>query len=373
LRAIKPVRLAGRALLDTIERYRVPAWHLRGAERVSGAPLSIFFAGHLESKNYLAHLALREGYAEAALEPVWLWSAERRGACSGADISVIHARARAGRPASATLWSIPCWISLEVDIDHAVERMNSERVKSDVRRFRRHNLQCHATSDPAKLEWFYRTMYVPYVARTHGNRAMLTPWDEIARELHRCELLLIKKDDDYIAGEICHDLGDGCVRIWCMGVKDGDLAYVKLGAVASLYYHEIGHFRARGFRRLHYGATRPFLHDGVLKFKRKYGPYIVQRDEREFAVTLARLTPGTQHFLANNPFINEHDGAYHANFFALVAADCDRDAFEAEAARHTLTGIAAYRLYDLRAAAPALVQSIDADARVAPDRKREAT
>jgi len=46
------------------------------------------------------------------------------------------------------------------------------------------------------------------------------------KELDHCELLLVKEDDDDVAGMIL--VYDGAkVRAWSLGVKDGDPAHVK--------------------------------------------------------------------------------------------------------------------------------------------------
>ena len=139
-----------------------------------------------------------------------------------------------------------------------------------------------------------------------------------------------------------------------MGVKGGDIVYAKMGAVAALYHFVILHLREKGFKSLHYGASRPFLKDGVLGFKRKYGAQIVDKDRRVFRVRVARYSDGAKAFLRNNPFISEIHGCFYANFFVDREADIDEKNLRSEIARYSMLGTTATRIYNLEKAAGAL-------------------
>jgi len=349
-RAIKPLRMLvrwGRGLLGC---YRVPAWHIEGRERASGQPLALFYAGHLESKNHIVHLALEEGYVECSAGMAWLWSAWRRGIAGGADLVVTRQERRYSQLfGSRRGFNVPCWVGLEAELAQAEARCaKSESVRTDVRRIGRHKLGYEVTRDQARFKWFYDTMYLPYILHVHGDRAMPTPWSELERSLPQCELLFVQKDGDRIAGSVQCDLGDGRARVWMIGLKDGDPAYARMGAQAATYHFVIQHLAESGFRCLHFGATRAFLHDGVLRFKKKYGPRIVGCDGWVFHVRIARLSAGVSGFLMNNPFITDEAGAYYGNFFVDETGAMDKEKISREIGRNYVPGIAAQRVYTLR-------------------------
>lgn len=347
LRAVGVLRASVRASRELLHRYRVPAWRLSGAARASEKGLSLVFAGQRESKNYFAHLAFDGGYTEQFLGPMWIWNVWRRGIRLGSDLVVAQEWiAERGRRARGRGFCIPCWIGTETDVEQATRLCRtSENIKSDARRLKRHALTYTIVKDPAAIAEFYSSMYVPYVERTYGDRAMLTPWKEFAPDLERSELMLLWKNGEAIAGNLFVDAGDQRVLTRALGVKNGDPEYVKMGAAAALYYFEVAYLRQKGYRKIHYGASRPFLKDGVLSFKKKYGANVVDRDQRIFRVRVARYSESTRAFLRSNPFLSERAGCFYANFFVDRPADAESPKLRADVARYALTGTKATRIH----------------------------
>ena len=350
LRAIKPLRTLARSGRELLGRYRVPAWHIEGRERASGQPLALFFAGHLESKNYILHLAFEVGYVERSAGMVWLWSAWRRGVESGANLVVIRLERRhLWLLGSARGFNIPCWVGLEVELAAVKTRCaHSSSLRTDLSHIQRHGLGFEVTRDPARFKWFYDTMYLPYVMRVHGDRSMPTPWNELECSLPQSELLFVRKGEDCIAGSVLCDMGDGRVRAWLIGVKQGDPAYAKMGAAAALYYLEIQHLLRSGYKHMHYGSTRAFLHDGVLHFKKKYGPGLVGSDGCVFHLRVARGSEGVNGFLANNPFMTHEGDTFYGNFFVDDTGGIDKETIRKELSRNYIRGVDEQRVYSLK-------------------------
>ena len=360
---IGPLRRFVQGARGVWHRYRVPAWYVEGVSRTDAEPLSMVFAGHLESKNYFAHLMFAGECAERFLGTTWTWNAWRNGVRLGPDMIVTRelsgSRPSRGRDRG---YCIPSWIGTETDVDRAGALCRkSGSIKRDVRRLTRSGLTYVVTTDPEAIASFYHTMCLPYARRAHGNRAMLTPWEEFSSELDCAELIQVQRNGETIAGNLLVDLGERRVRARALGVKNGDLEYVQLGAVVALYYFMVEHLLEKGCEKIHFGASRPFLKDGVLGFKKKYGARIVDRDRHVFRVNVARYSDGAKSFLRNNPFVSESDGCYYANFFVDRAADIDGKDFRSNVALLSIAGIAAARVYNLENARGPL----DADGRAA--------
>jgi hypothetical protein len=318
LRAITPLRAAVRVMREILERHYVPTWRLEGSERVSGHPLTIFFAGQLENKNYIADLAFDGSHTETTCRKMWLWNVfklakERRGDYALVIIDVQVPWYRLFKSPDAFL--IPCWIRGEVDLAVASGQFKrSESIKSDLRKIRQNNLQYRVTRDEHEFDRFYHRMYFPYVTQTFGDRAYSMTYAEMMKELDHCELVLVKKDANDVAGMIL--VYDGAeVRAWSLGVKDGDPVHVKAGALAALYCFSMSHLINKGYQRLHLGATRPFLRDGVLQYKKKWGTRIVGSSRRWFVLNSLRNSMGAKAFLANNPFVFESDSGLNGALF----------------------------------------------------------
>lgn len=201
-------------------------------------------------------------------------------------------------------------------------------MKSDLRRIRKNQLECEVTNAPALFDEFYRTMYVPHISKTFGAAAALTNPEKFRKQAERdSDLLFVTYDGERIAGNAIVYEKDRA-RGWAIGVKDGDERYKKLGALAALYYFEICHLEKKGYQRVHYGGSRPFLRDGAIQYKKKWGMHFTGRVREGFLLKILRDSPGSRAFLRNNPFVHaagpelDYQGAAFAD-----RSDSDPDAF----------------------------------------------
>jgi hypothetical protein len=190
----------------------------------------------------------------------------------------------------------------------------SQDVETDLKRIRRNGLDYRVTTDPGDFDRFYRTMYLPYITRTFGDHAFLMQYEELQAALPNCELLLITQDGQDIAGSIII-YEQGRPRGWSVGVKDGDSRWVKAGGLSAIQYLRARYLRSRGFTQLHQGASRPFLDDGALRFKRKLGMALVDRAPKWFAVLARRDSEGVRAFFCRNPVIYERNGELNGALF----------------------------------------------------------
>ena len=83
-------------------------------------------------------------------------------------------------------------------------------------------------------------------------------------------MILIKFKDQEIAGSLIAYKGHNA-RLWCFGIKDANPDYVKMGAFGALYYFSFQYLKNKGFKQVGVGGSRPFLNDGVLNYKKKWG------------------------------------------------------------------------------------------------------
>jgi len=105
------------------------------------------------------------------------------------------------------------------------------------------------------------------------------------------------------------------VRAWSLGVLDGDYRYVKEGAIGALYYYKMKYLRERGYRHVEAGASRAFLKDGVLCFKKKWDMRLTSGRSSGFWIRPIGGDEGVAAFLRNNPFIyQKEDGLYGVVF-----------------------------------------------------------
>lgn len=297
-------------------------WIVEGAEKTTGERVTLFFSGQLENKNYLTDL-LYAGDCREQFRRAWLTPSLRRSSEStaGGSIAVVECTRLPRAPPLGT-FHIPCWVGGEIEFAVAARRQQSaEPVKADLRRIRRGGFDFLVERSGERMLRFYDEMYVPYVRAVYGSRAFLTSRKELAAQLARAELVLVRQGGEPVAGEILLRESDR-VRSWLIGVKDGDRRYVVDGAIAAIYHFTIRLLAGEGFDRMHAGASRPFLNDGVLRFKAKLGMRLVDRAPKWFALRPLRYSSAVHAFLVGNPFLFEAAGRFYGALFAESRDAC---------------------------------------------------
>ena len=88
----------------------------------------------------------------------------------------------------------------------------------------------------------------------------------------------------------------------------------------ALSHFGLQHLENKGYKKASLGYSRPFLHDGILQFKKKWSQRLVTADDEGFALKVLSRTPAAKAFLCHNPFIFRRRG----KFFAAVFVYGDR-------------------------------------------------
>ena len=269
---------------------RPDQWIITGEEIANKQQLAIIYTGSKERKNYLIQLAFGSSYRENYVGKTWLMVTE-----VPKVFRILFERKKC--------FYIPCWISGEVDISVDIYSFTKNRsLKSDMCRIRKNKLQFELTNDLPQFHNFYYNMYLPYITRAHGSRAVIMKYAYMEKEFRNCTLLLIKKEKAYIAG-ILLVYGKNSVRLWTLGVRDGSFDYVKDGAIGALFYFAVHYLQEKGYERVHFGLSRAFLKDGVLKYKNKWNQKIIGTAGMGFLMKPLLRTTGVKGFLLNNPFL----------------------------------------------------------------------
>ena len=304
-----PIKLIYRLIYRLAQKLRVNTWIISGNDPLTKQPLTIIYAGHDKNKNYMAKLAFDSSYNEHHMGKTWLWNLTKmtnnhKSDCSLMVLEVDRVSRRLVNNKKA--FFIPCWIGgildLSVDIPSLIRTQNT--LRSVVSKIRKNNLEFELTKDQHHFENFYNNMYLPYITSAYENKAHLMTYDEMKKKSQNCELLLIKKEKKYIAGILIdYESLNNVPKLWSLGVKDGNPDYVKAGVIGASTYFSFKYLKEQGYKGVHFGASRPFLNDGVLRYKKKWGLQIVDSTEKGFLITPLSSSIGTKGFLLKNPFI----------------------------------------------------------------------
>lgn len=330
---------------------------MEGEEKSSGLPLTLLWAGSEINRHHLVELAFKEGARHERIGQVWLWNVGRIAAAVQPTCPLLCVEVRQRNRhllRVGNYFHVPCWISGEVTLPLPPETLKNEALRSDLRKIQKHGLEYEITRDPQHFDDFYHRMYLPHVTRTHGRDAVVVPYERKRAEFQNCDLLFVKKQGQAIAGILLvHE--SPCLRIWSLGVRDGDMAWVKEGAVAALFHFSFEHAHAAGFTRVRLGYSRPFLKDGVLQYKRKLSQRLAEGGEDGMAVQIRARTPGTEAFLRHNPFVFQTDEGLQGAIFTgsdSTMSEADRLKLEKDFWHQGLTRLVVYRLGSDSAPAP---------------------
>jgi predicted N-acetyltransferase YhbS len=345
LKRITPLRSVVRRVRAAFEQTRVEVWMLTGSERRSGEPLQALIAGQLETKNYLAALLFEQPYTETHRR-MWRWRALRKATARGSAhaIAFFDTTVRTYRHAQrGNVFWLRGWVRTELELARAAERIQrSDGIKSDVRRIHENRLACDTTADPQALEQFYWNMYAPYARQGFGDKAIYMSYEQMKAGLNNPQLLRVSKDGQILAGMIILHPESGVPHWWILGMRDGDRRLVRQGVLAALYLFGVQHLMDRGYRRALLGGVRPFLADGILQYKRKWGARLIAGDDGDphwLMVVVTQSTGAVRGFLKACPFVGEDEHGLVGRVFFDEAEFDDSERVRRQAAELAALGV----------------------------------
>ena len=190
-------------LKSIARQYRTRLWILEGRERSNGEFLRLVYAGSVPHKNYITALAFDDDVKEKYLGKTWIWHI--RGNINreknNVSLQIVEMNnASAKVLGKKTDYYVPTWFDAIIDFSVSQERLvKSTSIKRDLKNIRKHQLEYEVTTDPKKFDLFYHEMYVPHITKAHGNRSLLMSLEKMRQRMNSCELLLVKKGDQYIS------------------------------------------------------------------------------------------------------------------------------------------------------------------------------
>jgi hypothetical protein len=339
-----------RKLRERWRSIRAPITVLEGIERRTGHPLKMLCGGMQQHLAYISRLAYGENApSQLALGKHWnsrLHAVQPR----DWDIALLPAVLQTPRWLANPGLLMPWWVGGDMPTDPRLPGdHHSKSRKSDLSRIRRHQLTWEISHEPAHVEHFYDRMYAPLVHSSHGESVLPIAREKMLSRFsqQQSELLLIKQGATAIAGSVLlYD--DDIPRRWADGVLDAAREHLAKGVISALYLYSSEHLRGQGVERIGLGLSRPFLSDGVLTFKRKWGLRLTDYSEAGCRLHLGTNTPAVQAFLGHNPFIAWDDhGPYLAVFKQVDKALQEKDLTKLRSEMATM-GVRTLRVYGPR-------------------------
>ena len=321
---LHPLALRLAQPLFWIKRRVRPRWLevelLTGHETVTGEPLNILCQQDEATRHHFLKLMFATPPAAAERGRHQLLKLFRTfgKSDSSADLAIISATDGQHRWLDDGSWfSIPNWVRGHAPLPPGEGVLRNDSIKTTLRLIKRHGYEAVPTRDEKMFQEYFDRMYVPYTRATFGEGATLHSL-QAAKDLGASlELMLLQKKSqpgEYLGGFLVI-YEASAPRLWSVGVLNGDRELVRAGVLASLYYLSFLYLSEQGFTRFNLGGSRPFFHDGILRFKRRYQQRITHWVWEGTELKIARLTPAVKSFLRQNPFIFRSKGQVHGAVF----------------------------------------------------------
>jgi len=313
---IEPIQKLGSKFFSLLYHFYLPMYLLYGKEKTSGTTISILFISDKNSFSYLSDLLFSEEYTCKKIGNVCIWNVRRRLEKFSPGIDAVFIK-------SDRFYSnffqkhgftvIPEYISTMLDVSEPLEQIYKKfnrSAKKEIKQLEKHDYSYEISTDIDKLKFFYYQMYLSYAYRRYGKSARCVDFNVMRSVFEKGKLILVKDSDEYISGFLVH-IDKDTVTITCSGIMDGKTDYLRKHTGAARYCFSILWTKENGFKQLHFGFSRPFLNDGVLRYKRKWGAtvrkcrsdFVAGSYTGIFGFKTYTCSKGILDFLVHNPFI----------------------------------------------------------------------
>jgi hypothetical protein len=176
----------------------------------------------------------------------------------------------------------------------------------DVKRLiRKYNLTYEMLTDKENFKYFYDNIYLPYLIKRHGDEALVEDLSDFWKPFPSPSLMVIKENGIIIAGSIVRK-SDDLFYLMRLGLLNGNDEYKRHGAIGAMYYFSILEGQKMNCRYLDVGGTRPFLNNGLTKYKMGLGAEFLSEHStwKEYLwLGMNENSTFVKEFIRNNSFV----------------------------------------------------------------------
>jgi hypothetical protein len=291
-----------RHYVDLAQRPRAPLVHVTADE--PGKALD-----HVGHDAHLRHaFATRLGAGHESTRATLFRSSlspSRIRALSSAPVVLVELERDRAEPFARDGWLIlPRWVKLAVDLRRSDHELWDAKKRETVARIDRSSLDAEIVAAETVCEEFYARFYAPTAHARHGALAYVRGRRFIERMARGARVLFVRDRGERVAAVLLAPRDD-VLDALVVGVRGGEYDDTTL-AREAVYLFAIRHARASGHRMLGLTSANPFLDDGLLRFKKRWGAEasVTSADGRVVAMGLFAATPPLIRALSDSPIVH---------------------------------------------------------------------
>ena len=188
---------------------------------------------------------------------------------------------------------------------------------------RKKNYRFEVLSDDAAFDEFYHTMLVPTTRTRHEERANISSLEALRTVFHQGYLLAAYQGSEWVGANLMVPHTDKVLNWANVGWRGGSEQLMKDRLVSALMYEMIVRGKSEGYDTLDLGSCSPFVNDGPLSYKLKWGAYMAlpqleyEEDQLQglnscFSANFNLISEGARSMLKHSPILDKHDGRLRA-------------------------------------------------------------
>jgi len=203
---------------------------------------------------------------------------------------------------------LPRWLKQKVRIadewEHVLANLRRKTRREALRSIRKHHLSARVVRDAWSDGAFYHELYKPYIHRRYGSQATVVDEGRFLRECATGQLVQVLQDNRVLGAVLVHIAGKQLTIAW-VGIDKGVEGDKLNGVADALDLYTLMYAYTQGCDVMDMGGSRPFINDGVLRYKKKWGSAASQGliPKGSFFYALQRMTTAMESFLLHNPMI----------------------------------------------------------------------
>lgn len=208
---------------------------------------------------------------------------------------------------------IPEWATMKINLERPMTEIYARKNSDfpDVKRLiRKYNLTYEIRTDVESIQFFYNKIYLPFTKSRHGNEAWILDINMILKSSPPPEMISIMENRVTVGASLIQKENDEW-RLLYLGTIDGNQEYLRHGVIGAIYYFATLEAKKTGYKRLNVGGSRPFINDGLTRYKLGLGAkFVPELTPFRYFLWLGvnEESSEAQKFLKNNPFMHLGEG-----------------------------------------------------------------
>ncbi len=180
------------------------------------------------------------------------------------------------------LLRLPKFVALSIKLPESVSELRqnlSLGARSDIRRINRGGFQCEVHNNADWASEFYTRYHEKAITSRHGMEGYVLQAKKIANLVANegWEFICVTREGKRLAATLCDPLAEG-YRLGRLGWLDGNPELVKEGVLTATYWFSLLRACELGKSYANFGATPPYIEDGLFQYKTKWGAELNRKD-----------------------------------------------------------------------------------------------